>query len=214
MGAIANEVTSEGCINVSLATQPLVPGTTFTFGDVNVILIFGLSQPPAAWGFTPQNHNSEFYNSGSIVVRLTYKGKSMLFCGDSVGRLIDNPANVCIAAEHEMVGNVANVTLNSYVITASHHGADNGNSTDFVKAVSPKFVIFSAGTKFKHPRAEAAQRYLENGVNVINIFRTDRGDKKRSKESSVGSGTGDSAGDDDVDVLITKIGTLKVAYRN
>ena len=113
-----------------------------------------------------------------------------------------------------MVTNASHVAIDSDVILAPHHGADNGSSTDFIRKVSPKIVIFSAGTFFGHPRTATAKRYIANGVATTNMFRTDRGDKRRTGEWEVGSGQGDEAADDDVDVLITKDGKLTVAYRN
>lgn len=38
----------------------------------------------------------------------------------------------------------------------------------------PDFVIFPAGHDHEHPTANTAQRYIDDGVNVDNIFRTDR----------------------------------------
>jgi beta-lactamase superfamily II metal-dependent hydrolase len=93
MTAIKNEVATDHCQEVNLAKTPLVPGTTLTFGEVTVTEVFGLSQPPAAWGFTKTKHSSEFYNSGSIVVRLEFHGKSVLFAGDTVGRFIGDPTS-------------------------------------------------------------------------------------------------------------------------
>ena len=213
MRAIHSEVVDEHCQEKSLKDSPLTPGQTFTFGDVRLVTVFGLTQPPAAWGFTSSKHTSEFYNSGSIVMRLDYRGKSVLFCGDTVGRLIDDPATTCIAAERAMVDNNSNVSINCDVIVAPHHGADNGSSTAFIQATSPTFVIFSAGTLFKHPRASSAKRYLDNGVAVERMFRTDRGDIQRNGEWTVGTGQGDKAGDDDVDVLIRNSGQIVVDYR-
>ena len=70
--------------------------------------------------------------------------------------------------------------------------------------MSPKFVIFPAGSKHKHPTSSAAQRYLDNGVIVANMFRTDRGDRIRVGEwnhlSTVAGG--DVKGDDDVDIVL------------
>jgi len=88
MLAIKAEVTDEHCVEKNLKDSPLTPGETFTFGDVKLVTIFGLHKPRPEWGFTPSNHDNEFYNSPSIVVRLDYCGKSVLFCGDTIGRLI------------------------------------------------------------------------------------------------------------------------------
>ena len=96
------------------------------------------------------------------------------------------------------------IKIDSDIIVAPHHGANNGSSTAFVKAVSPKFVIFSAGSKNGHPTSAAANRYLNNNVFKTNMFRTDRGDKIRVGEwdhlSEVNGS--DGKGDDDVDIVL------------
>lgn len=106
------------------------------------------------------------------------------------------------------------IPIDSDVVIAPHHGADNGGSTAFIKAVSPKFVIFPAGHKHEHPRRVAAQRYLDNGVVAKNMFRTDGGDDEGTKEWNHErvNGHEDDVGDDDVDIIITKTGVVKVAY--
>jgi hypothetical protein len=103
----------------------------------------------------------------------------------------------------------------SDVIIAPHHGADNASSTKFIEAVSPDFVIFSAGHRHHHPRASAVKRYINNGVNQNNIFRTDLGDDEGGEEWDFGriSGHKDPAGDDDVDILIRPNGEIVVDYR-
>ncbi len=68
------------------------------------------------------------------------------------------------------------------MLIAPHHGADNGSSKAFIDAVSPEWVIFTAGHAHKHPRAVAAQRYLNSGVKLDNMFRTDLGDDEGVKE--------------------------------
>ena len=63
---------------------------------------------------------------------------------------------------------------------------------------------------YQHPRASAAQRYLNYGLDEGHMLRTDRGDKKRTAEwehTRVQDGTSDKRGDDDVDVLIGEDGT-------
>ncbi len=69
-------------------------------------------------------------------------------------------------------------------MTASHHGARNGDATCFIEAVNPSYVIVSAGSHgtYRHPHAVAIQRYIDFGVTPENIFRTDRGDDEGEDE--------------------------------
>lgn len=212
MRAIKDEVELENCIDVNLRLQELPVGSTYRFGDAFLTMVSGFHKPPGTWGKLNQ---SEFRNAGSICFRLQYKGRSILFCGDAVGRHIGDPDDVCIAAEKFMVEMAEVLPLKSDVIIAPHHGADNGSSTRFIKTVAPTYVIFSAGHKHEHPRAAAARRYSSAGVKVKNMFRTDRGDNEGGDEWEVGRGDSpDRPGDDDVDILIGKDGAVKVQYRN
>jgi hypothetical protein len=126
-----------------------------------------------------------------------------------IGDADDEPA---IASEKFMLEMSTVIPIAADVIVAPHHGADNGSSTEFIKAVNPTHVIFSAGHKHHHPRQRVVQRYLDNGVMPENIRRTDRGDDEGGSEATLGSGTGDGSGDDDIDILMRGNGTLDVDY--
>jgi hypothetical protein len=187
-------------------------GTQFPIGDAaTAAFIRGFHDLPNDW---PQLSESEEVNARSIVVRLEYGGRSVLFSGDAVGRHIGDSGNVCIAEERVMLDNAPNVPIDSDINTAPHHGADNGSSRPFIQAVSPEYVIFSAGSKFKHPRAATAERYASVGVDINNMFRTDRGDNEGGDEwaSVTGAGT-DPRGDDDVEIRVAADGLMDVRYR-
>ena len=211
--AVKDENKDEGAIEISLGHYEFLPGATFFLGDTYVTMVAGFHKPLDEWNLSGK---SEKRNSVSIVIRLQYKGKSILFTGDTVGRHIDDPEDAHIAAEKFMVDNSDFITIDADVLIAPHHGADNASSTRFIKAVSPDFVIFSAGHKFKHPRASTAGRYIDNGVVIDNIFRTDLGDDEGGAEWDFGRKPGhkDKAGDDDVDILISPVGKIVVEYRN
>ena len=197
-----------------LAETPIEPGTVVDVGSpgVTVKLICGFNEPPAEWNLT---ETSELNNAGSIVMQIEYKTKSILFCGDAVGRHIGSPESTCIAAEKFMVDNAAQVPIESDVVIGPHHGADNGSSKQWIEAVDPTYVIFSAGHKYQHPRKLAAQRYLDYAANLKKILRTDFGDDEGGKEWPWArkNNNSDPIADDDVDVQIYKSGTLQVRYR-
>ena len=83
-----------------------------------------------------------------------------------------------------------------------------------IEAVSPDYVIFSAGHKYEHPRDSTVKRYIRAGVARKNIFRTDRGDNEGGKEwPALHPGiASDKAGDNDVDILIRPSGPPIVEY--
>ncbi len=203
--AIGKEATADASV-MNLQTMELVPGTTIPLGDATVTLVAG-------WGkwTDPGPTAAEKRNAISIVVRLDYRGSSVLFTGDTVGRRIPDLDSACKDAEERMVLNVATAPLKADVLLAPHHGANNASSTCFIDAVQPQFVIFSAGHNHKHPRAAAAERYVTHGVVEGNMFRTDRGDDEGGKEWAEGriAGCHDKAGDDDVEILLMGNGFQK-----
>ncbi len=203
----------DNAIDINLRYFEYPAGATYRFGEVFVTMVAGWHKPPAAWGLS--SSSGEYRNAGSIVMRLYYKEKAILFCGDTVGRHIGDSPNVCIAAEKHMVDNSPVIDIKSDVMIAGHHGADNASSTLFIKTVQPSYVIFSAGHKYQHPRAATAKRYLDFN-SQIKTFRTDRGDDEGSKEWNGERipNHKDPIGDDDVDIVIKSDGTVLVKYKS
>ena len=197
---------------INLGSLALPFGQALPLGDATITFIAGWHR----WTLTSGLSDSERRNAVSIVGRLDYDGRSILFGGDTVGRRIGDPDTACRDAEAEMVN--GSVSLTADVLIAPHHGADNASSGCFIDAVDPQFVIFSAGHDHGHPREAAAQRYLDHGVPLSSIFRTDRGDDEEDepdewKHLSV-PGCRDGRADDDVDVFIIQGGGLLVGYRD
>jgi competence protein ComEC len=114
--AVAEE-TKTGASVMNLQSIDLVPGTEIVLGDATVTLVAG-------WGewTEPGPDASERRNAVSVVLRLEYRGGSVLFPGDTVGRRRDDHDSVCKDAERRMVDNAANVPLESDVLIAPHHG--------------------------------------------------------------------------------------------
>jgi competence protein ComEC len=191
-------------------TSASTPGLAQTSTDAVVRVVdIGPGLGPLASG--PRN------NALSIVIRFKYGGHSVLLTGDPVGRMIGDPPATCEYAERIMVGNQSRVPIDSDVLIGQHHGADNSASSCFVSAVSPEFVVFSAGHHFRHPTQAAVDRLTSSGrVSLANIFRTDRGDNEGGSEMTAGAGTcPDKRGDDDVEIRLPRSssGRVTVAYR-
>lgn len=209
VNAIEQEVATEGCEDYNLATADLEPGTRFRFGNAWVMFVCGFCELPDDW---VSLDDAETRNAGSIVVRLTCEGRSVLFTGDAVGkhrRGEDNP----IATEKCMLDHATAVPIGSDVLVAPHHGGDNASTTDWIHAVNPQFVIFSAGHKHEHPWEVTAQRYLGAGISQSHVFRTDLGDDEGGDEWNDGhTGEGDQIGDDDVGIWIRRGHPIVVQY--
>ena len=214
--AIENE---SGASVVNIRTDTPAIGSTRILGETYLSFVAGFHVPPEEWGFAA-TQTSEYRNAGSIAMRITHKGKSILLTGDMIGRHEndDQPEYHIIAAEKYVMDNRFAVPINSDVLVASHHGGNDASSYPFIQAVSPEYVIFSAGSHdgYGHPRSAVAQRFLNSGVSLANIFRTDFGDDESKpehweNESSI-TGHSDGTGDDNILITISDTGELKVNY--
>jgi beta-lactamase superfamily II metal-dependent hydrolase len=211
MAAAIEVEVAEGAEEIDLGETQIEPGTEFELGPAVATFVAGWHE----WTETNLSSTSELRNAISIVVRVEFKGKAVLFTGDTVGRRIGETHSACRDAEKIMVENSGAVPIAAEVMTAGHHGADNANSGCFIREVDPTYVIFSAGHEHEHPRQRAADRFIANGVLVENLFRTDRGDNEGDDEWIFGAlrGCVDKPGDDDVEIVVSGAGELEVAYR-
>lgn len=202
-------------VDLNLSEVDLPPGASYIYDDVIVTFLSGFTNPPAEWDIIS---SSERRNAGSIVMRISYKGKSVLFMGDAVGRHNGDPEETVLATEKFLMDNASALVIDSDVLIASHHGADNGSSLPFLRAVSPEWVIFSAGHEYHHPRQTTADRIVIAGVNKQRILRTDLGDDEGgSKEWDQGKQAGRRDKTDDGDDIVIKIddnGNLTVTQKD
>lgn len=201
--------------------MPLRPGDSFAVGAGRATFIAGWSNGNLARGPNESSlSGGPMHNNLSIVIRFEYGGHSVLLTGDTVGRMIGNADTTCAYAERIMSGRSASVPIDSDVLVGQHHGADNSTSDCFVRAVTPQYVVFSAGHHFRHPTQRAVRRLtdttLPRPVALGNIFRTDRGDNEGGNEMVSGGGTTpDVRGDDDVEIRLPRSPTARVtvSYR-
>lgn len=98
------------------------------------------------------------HNDGSVVIKLIYKDISILLTGDTTEKM-------------EKYFTAYNFDLKSDVLKVAHHGSKTSTSEDFLKKVSPKIAIISAGigNSYGHPHKEVLDR-LENAK--IKVFGT------------------------------------------
>jgi hypothetical protein len=76
------------------------------------------------------------------------------------------------------------LSFDSDILVAPRHGADNGSCAAFIQAVSPDWVIVSAGRRYEHPNADAMARYLAEGIPTQHFLRTDRGDDEGERNGT------------------------------
>jgi competence protein ComEC len=93
-------------------------------------------------------------NNTSVVAKLNYKDKSILFTGD-----------IEIEAEEELLE--AGVGLQADFLKAAHHGSRTSSSLDFLQAVSPDFVFISVGDNdWGQPNLRVMRRMERMGATV------------------------------------------------
>ncbi len=98
-------------------------------------------------------------NNKSLVLKLTYGGRSLLFPGDLE------------RAGEEVVISRAGSLLKSDILLAPHHGSRYSCSTGFLKMVRPKICIISSGhgNYFGFPHSETLKRLRAAGSQVVRI---------------------------------------------
>ncbi|MGL1889559.1 MAG: MBL fold metallo-hydrolase [Reichenbachiella sp.] len=208
-----------------LSDQPMIPGTVvYEEGDFKLTFLSGFGNRDEAFASELGKDASKLRNAASIVIKLTYGDQSVLFTGDIVGLKECNKADCdyeCISTEQFLLDTIGS-NLESQVIIAPHHGARNASCPAFIEAVNPEYVIFSAGNTHKHPHELTARHYLNAGMPLENIYRTDVGkspkdeDNNRYNNEWVGSNARlkekDSSFDDHIRIQITEDGKLVVGY--
>ena len=98
-------------------------------------------------------------NNRSLVLRLTYGGKSALFPGDVE------------QAGEEILVSSAGHHLKSDILLAPHHGSKSSCSVLFLQEVKPSLCIISCGrgNYFGFPHSETLRRLEEVGCEIVRI---------------------------------------------
>ncbi len=101
-------------------------------------------------------------NDDSLVVKMSYQNKTILFTGD-------------IEKKTEKILLNSGVNLDSDILKIPHHGSKSSSSLPFIQAVSPEKIVYTVGTKnpFGHPHQEVVERY---GKFELESFYTTQGD--------------------------------------
>lgn len=104
------------------------------------------------WPTSDKMISENAINNNSLVCKLNYKNFSMLFTGD-----IEELAEKAILEKYK--SNKRNKkyesknVLNATVLKVAHHGSKTSSTVDFLKTVSPKYVVIGVGKNntFGHP---------------------------------------------------------------
>ena len=101
----------------------------------------------------------EDLNNISAAVKFVYGSTSFLICGD-----------IEAEAESDILASGADVSAD--VIRTPHHGSSSSSTYAFIRAVKPRYAVFSVGTDndYGHPHAQVIEHYRTYGAQ---IYRTD-----------------------------------------
>ena len=117
--------------------------------------------PPKDYIDKTKNEKWRNLNNNSLVVKVSFGSKSILFPGDIMAQ-----------AEREIIATHGD-ELKSTVLIAPHHGSKTSSTAMFLEKIKPEIGIISAGWKnsFRFPNPSVLKRYNENDCR---IFRTDK----------------------------------------
>jgi competence protein ComEC len=126
-------------------------GESFVWDGVQVQVLW----PPAGYEVRPRGQDDS-----SMVLRVSYNGRSALLVGDIHRR-----------TELELA-DAAHGRLHVDLLKVPHHGSNTSSSEELLDAVRPEYAVISAGVRnpFHHPRMEVLERLGEHHARV---YRTD-----------------------------------------
>jgi competence protein ComEC len=154
----------------------LQAGDVIRFGNVTVEVLW----PPAT-----TDPNAPSRNNDSIVLRLTYGQRKLLFTGDiekSAERALVSSANALrspfqgyslgfVVPEQRSLPRVdaAANNLTADVVKVPHHGSKTSSTALFVTATHAQTAIISVGqySMFGHPHREVVERWQASGAQVF-----------------------------------------------
>jgi len=141
---VLNRFSGEPLQSASAFTQ-CEPGQTWSLGTLTVVVL-------APIRVTKNNNNN------SCVLRISDGKKSLLLTGDIEKK------------QEKILINQSADKLHSDILLAPHHGSRHSSSVDFINAVSPQWVVFSAGfmNHWGFPADEVVTRYQQQSVNMVN----------------------------------------------
>jgi beta-lactamase superfamily II metal-dependent hydrolase len=165
-GATADDTIRAKVAELGITTYYPAAGEHLNWSaPVDVKVLSACSEPMAS-------KQSNTINNCSIVMKLTYNGKSVLFTGD-----VQDDGETALVAKY-------GDELRADVLKVGHHGSKYSSTVPFLKAVHPAQAYIEVGkNNYGHPTQDALGRLLDAGAKV---YRTDLDD---TLEFAVGSST-------------------------
>ncbi|MBW2096967.1 MAG: MBL fold metallo-hydrolase, partial [Deltaproteobacteria bacterium] len=145
----------------SRGTTILLPGSLSRGREISGVKVEILHPPPGP-ALRPQFPEARgSLNNRSLVLRVTYHGRSFLFPGDLQKQ-----------GEQTLLKRAPG-KIRSQVLLSPHHGSKTSNSDEFLAAVGPQICVISCGEKnrFGFPHLSTLQRLMQRKCRIL---RTDR----------------------------------------
>ncbi|XQW84006.1 DNA internalization-related competence protein ComEC/Rec2 [Thalassotalea piscium] len=105
-------------------------------------------------------------NDDSCVVKIFDQHHSLLLTGDISKKIEKKLVN-----RNKLASDLEGPSqLNADILIAPHHGSKTSSSTEFVKAVAPKYVVFSSGylNQWSMPSSTVVERYRRLNIHTLN----------------------------------------------
>lgn len=135
--------------NKGLKPKVIKEGTTIELGEGAKIDVY-----------SPIKDSYDNLNNYSPIMKLTFGNNKFIFTGDAE-----------IEVEKDVLSKYLD-RLKGDVIKFGHHGSSTSSSTEFIKAISPKYGIISCGVdnSYGHPHKETVRLIKEQNIKA---YRTD-----------------------------------------
>jgi competence protein ComEC len=130
-----------------------IPVRVIGTGDV---LRFGNVTAGILWPLPLANPNAPSRNNDSIVLRLQYGDRALLFTGD-----------IEMAGELRLLQDRAMLRVD--VVKVAHHGSKTSSIPPFIAAAAPRLAIISVGRTsiFGHPNQDVVEGWQAGGAEVL-----------------------------------------------
>jgi len=138
----------------------LLPDDLYEGREIAGVKIQALHPPGSdeSWS-SGKSKDSKALNNNSLILKISYKGKSFLFAGD-----IEEEGEKAVASNW-------GYNLDSDVLLVPHHGSKTSSTVHFLESVTPEISVISCGkgNSFGFPHTEAVKRLKNIGSEIIGI---------------------------------------------
>lgn len=145
----------------SKGIKKLLPADLINVKEINGVKIEVLHPEPGADSLNLYGKRT-MLNDNSLVLKISYQGKSILFTGD-----------IERAAEAVLISNTG-PALKSDILLSPHHGSKSSSSKEFLRMVQPGICVISSGEGnfFGFPHEQTVKKLQDIGCRIIRIDQT------------------------------------------